>query len=164
MIVSVIAAMGKNRVIGKNNQMMWHLPLEYKYFKQATLNHCIITGRKNFEAMGRALPKRINIVITRQQDLVLDGCVVVNSLQEALEYAKNQGETEVFICGGGQIYQESIHLADKIYLTEVDYEEAGDVHFPDFDESLYEKKLIQSADASDENLLAWQAYLYTKKQ
>lgn len=82
MIVSMISAMGKNRVIGKNNQMMWHLPLEFKYFKETTLGHCIITGRKNFEAQGRALPGRTNIIVTRNESLKIEGCVVVNSIDE----------------------------------------------------------------------------------
>ena len=162
MIVSMIAAMGKNRVIGKGNQMMWHLPLEFKYFKETTLGHCIITGRKNFDAIGRPLPKRTNIIVTRQKDLNIDGCVVVNSLEEALEYAKSQGETEAFITGGGQIYKEGLKYADKIYLTEVDYQEDGEVYFPEFDESKYSKELIQSEQVSENNKFKWDAFLFTK--
>jgi dihydrofolate reductase len=162
MIVSMIAAMGKNRVIGKGNQMMWHLPLEFKYFKETTLGHCVITGRKNFEAMGRPLPKRTNIIVTRQKDLKLDGCIVVNSVEEALEYAKSQGETEAFILGGGQIYKEGLKYADKIYLTEVDYDEEGEVYFPEFDEDNYQKSLVKSEPVAENNKFAWNAYLFTK--
>lgn len=164
MIVSIIAAMGTNRVIGKGNKMMWRLPHEWDYFKTTTMGHCIITGRKNFQAQGRALPGRTNIIVTRNKDFTADGCVVVHSIEEALEYAKAQGETEAFICGGGQIYKESIPLVDKIYLTEVDYSEEGEVYFPDFDENLYEKKLIKSMDEASDNKYAWQAFEYLKKK
>ncbi len=163
MIVSMIAAMGNNRVIGKNNQMMWHLPLEFKYFKETTMGHTIITGRKNFEAMGRPLPGRTNIIVTRNKELKIDGCVVVHSLEEALDYARKQGETEAFISGGGQIYQCGLELVDKIYLTEVDYSAEGEVYFPEFDEAKFTKKLMHAEDVSDKNKYAWQAYLYEKK-
>ena len=163
MIVSMIAAMGKNRVIGKDNQMMWHLPLEFKYFKDTTMGHCLITGRKNFEAQGRPLPGRTNIIVTRSKDLTLDGCVVVNSIEEALEHAKSIGETEAFITGGGQIYSQGLKYADRIYLTEVDFESDGEVYFPEFSENDFEKKLVHSMDVGEKNSLAWKAYLYEKK-
>jgi dihydrofolate reductase len=163
MIVSMIAAMGQNRVIGKGNQMMWYLPMEFKYFKDTTLGHCLITGRKNFEAQGRPLPGRTNIIVTRSKDLKIEGCVVVNSIQEGIDYAKAQGETEAFITGGGQIYKEGLLYADKIYLTEVDFTEDGEVFFPEFDESDYVKSLVKSEDVSEKNSLKWNAYLYTKK-
>lgn len=163
MIVSMIAAMGKNHVIGKSNQMMWHLPLEYKYFKETTLGHCVITGRKNYEAIGRPLPGRTNIIVTRQKDLKIDGCVVVNSVEAALEYAKEQGESEAFITGGGQIYENSIDLVDRIYLTVVDFKEEGEVYFPSFDTAKFEKKLIHAEPVGDKNALNWSAYLYTRK-
>ncbi len=162
MIVSMIAAMGKNRVIGKGNQMMWHLPEEFKYFKQTTLGHCVITGRKNFEAMGRPLPKRTNIVVTRQKGLKLDGCIVVNSVEEALEYAKSQGESEAFILGGGQIYKEGLKYADRIYLTEVDYSEEGEVYFPEFNDREFSKELVKKMEVTSNNPLKWEAFLYTK--
>lgn len=163
MIISLIVAMGKNNVIGKNNKMMWRLPKEWQYFKETTLGHCIITGRKNFEAQGRALPGRTNIVVTRQKDYQAPGCVVVHSLQDALSYAGKKGETEVFICGGGEIYRHSLELVDRMYITYVDFEEPGDVYFPAFDESKFTKKLIKTMDESAENSMSWQAYLYERK-
>lgn len=164
MIISMISAMGKNRVIGAKNQMMWHLPEEFKYFKETTLGHCIITGRKNFEAQGRALPGRTNIVVTRSKGLKVDGCIVVNSLREAFDYAKSQGETEAFVTGGGEIYKEALKFSDKIYLTEVDYEEVGEVYFPVFDESLYDKKLVKEQAVNEKNKLSWRAYIFSRKQ
>jgi dihydrofolate reductase len=159
----MISAMGKNRVIGKENQMMWHLPLEFKYFKDTTLGHCIITGRKNFEAQGRALPGRTNIVVTRNIDLKIEGCIVVNSIEQALEYAQDSGETEAFITGGGEIYKQGLAFADRIYLTEVDYSEDGETYFPEFNESLYSKELVRSQCVTENNILAWSAFLYTRK-
>lgn len=164
MIISLIAAMGKNRVIGKDNQMMWHLPKEFKYFKQTTMGHCIVTGRKNFEATGRPLPGRTNIIVTRNLDYKVDGCVVVHSIEEAISYAKEKGETELFICGGGQIYKDTIAMADKIYLTYVDFESEGEVFFPEFDESKFNKSLVTELEKSDDNPYPWKAYLFSKKE
>ena len=163
MIISLIVAVGKNGVIGKGNKMMWRLPLEWQYFKETTLGHCIVTGRKNFEAQGRALPQRTNIVVTRQEDYQAKDCVVVASIEEALDFAREQGESEVFICGGGEIYRQSLDFVDKMYITYVDFAEEGEVYFPDFDESKFTKKLVKTMDVTPENSLSWQAYLYERK-
>jgi dihydrofolate reductase len=163
MIISMISAMGKNRVIGKGNKMMWRLPKEWQFFKEKTMGHCLITGRKNIQAQGRALPGRTNIVITRDRSFTFENCVIVYSIHEALEYAQNYGETEVFICGGGQIYKESLPLVDKLYLTIVDYEEDGEVYFPEFDENNYVRSLLNTEVVADDNKYAWQTFLYEKK-
>ena len=163
MIISMIAAMGKNRVIGKDNKMMWRLPDEWAYFKKTTLGHHIITGRKNFEAQGRVLPGRTNIIVTRNKEYKAEGCVIKHSIEEALDFCREQGETEAFICGGGQIYADSVKLVDKIYLTEVDYTEEGQVYFPEFDESKFEKKEVLSMPKAENNSMAWTAYCYNRK-
>lgn len=162
MIISMIAAMGKNRVIGKGNQMMWHLPKEFAYFKETTMGHCLITGRKNIQAQKRPLPGRTNIVVTRQKDFTFEGCVIVNSIEAGLEYAKSKGESEVFITGGGEIYKQALPHAKRIYLTEVDFEAQGEVYFPEFDEKEFTKTLVRSEDVGDKNALAWSAYLYER--
>lgn len=162
MIVSMMAAMGSNRVIGKDNDMMWKLPKEWQYFKSVTTGHCIVMGRKNIEAQGRALPNRTNIVLTRSKDFTFPGCVVMNDIDVALAYCKEKNEDEVFICGGGQIYELALEKADRIYLTEVNYSEAGDVYFPKFDESKFNKTLVTSCEASEDNKYAWKAYLYER--
>lgn len=133
MIISAIVAMSQNRVIGKENKIPWHLPADLKYFKKTTLNHHIILGRKCYESIGRPLPHRTNIIITRSKIFKAEGCVIVHSIKEGLDYARNRDETEVFIAGGGEIYQQSIHLWDKLYLTEVEIEVSGDVFFPKID-------------------------------
>lgn len=163
MIISLIAAMGKNRVIGANNKMMWRLPHEWAYFKSTTLGHCIVTGRKNFQAQGRALPGRTNIIVTRDKSFTAEDAVVVFSIEEAIQYAKEQGESELFICGGGQIYEQTIGLADKIYLTEVDYQEEGEVYFPEFDQQLFNRQIVNSMGVTEDNQLAWTAFVYSRK-
>jgi dihydrofolate reductase len=163
MIVSMIAAMGSNRVIGKGNQMMWRLPLEFSYFKNVTMGHALITGRKNIQAQGRPLPGRTNIVVTRQKDFLIEGCVVVHSIEEGIAYAKSIGETEVFITGGGEIYKQSLSFTDRIYLTHVDYSDEGEVYFPEFDESLYDISIKAQEEVSEKNTLSWKAFLYVKK-
>lgn len=163
MIISMIAAMGKNRVIGKNNKMMWRLPKEWQYFKETTLGHCIITGRKNFEAQGRPLPGRTNIIVTRDKNFTAKDCVVVHSIDEALSYCKDKGESEAFICGGGQIYSQSIDKVDRIYLTEVDYSEEGEVYFPEFDEEKFNKEIVLKEEVGSDNTMSWTAYLYTRR-
>ena len=130
MIISAIVAMSQNRVIGKDNKIPWHLPADLKYFKKTTLDHHIILGRKCYESIGRPLPRRTNIIITRNSNYKAEGCVVVSSINEALEFSRKAKQAEVFIAGGGQIYEQSMHLWDKLYLTEVDIEAEGDVFFP----------------------------------
>ncbi len=122
MIISAIAAVSKNGVIGKNNDIPWYLSSDLRFFKRTTLNHHIIMGRKNFQSIGRPLPKRTNIIITRDPFFIVSGCLVVNSIEEALQIADENGEEEAFIIGGGQIYQQTISRWDKLYLTEVEVE------------------------------------------
>jgi dihydrofolate reductase len=130
MIVSLIVAAAKNGVIGNKGKMPWRLPAESAYFRQTTLDHPVITGRKNYEAMGRPLPDRLNVVVTRQKDYqVPKGVIVVNSLQEALALPQITNEEEVFIIGGAQIYDEAMPIADRLYLTVVHADVIGDTYF-----------------------------------
>ncbi|MEO5572471.1 MAG: dihydrofolate reductase [Bacteroidia bacterium] len=128
-MISIIVAIGENRVIGKDNQLIWHLPTDLKRFKQITLGHCVIMGRKTFESMNKALPGRTNVIITRQKDYVKENCLVTDSLEHAIELCKDDDD-EVFIIGGGEIFKEAIRLTDKIYLTQVHHSFEGDVFFP----------------------------------
>lgn len=130
MIVSAIVATAKNGVIGKDNNIPWYLSADLKYFKRTTLNHHIIMGRKSFQSIGRPLPKRTNVVVTRDPFFVASNCLIARSIEEALNLAYDNNETEAFIIGGGQIYAQSMPLWDKLYLTEVDLEVEGDVFFP----------------------------------
>lgn len=132
--ISAIAALSRNRVIGKNNQLPWDLPEDLAYFKRMTLGKPIISGRKNFEAMGRVLPKRLNIIVTRQPNYSVPGAVVVATLELALQAARAEalrtGMDEIFIIGGGEIYSMALPMTDRLYLTWIDREVEGDVFFP----------------------------------
>ena len=133
MKISIIVAVAENNVIGKDNKLIWHLPSDMKYFKEKTLGHCVITGRKNYESIPekfRPLPNRTNIVITRQKKYSALGAIVVGSFEDAIEKAKQTGDEEIFIIGGAEIFTQSMHLADKLYLTKIHHSFVGDVYFP----------------------------------
>lgn len=135
--VSLIVAATRNQVIGRDNQMPWHLPEDLRYFKQRTLGKPIIMGRKTWESLGRPLPGRLNIVISRQADLELEGAEVFTDLDAALQrgyqWAAQKGADEVMVIGGGQLYQEALQLAQRVYLTRIDLELEGDTFFPVLD-------------------------------
>ncbi|OOF21334.1 MULTISPECIES: type 3 dihydrofolate reductase [Salinivibrio] len=132
MRVSLIAAMAKDRVIGKDNQMPWHLPADLAWFKRTTLGHPVVMGRKTFESIGRPLPKRTNIVISRDPDYQPDGVTVVASPEQAL--AAVGDVAEVMVIGGGTIYDAFLPRADRLYLTFIDTHVEGDTRFPDWGE------------------------------
>ena len=130
MIVSLICAIAQNGVIGGNNAMLWRLPKDLKSFVSLTIGHTVIMGRKTYQAIKRPLPNRVNVVITRQQDFHQEGCVVVHSLEEAIAYAQDQGETEALVIGGAQIYREALKVSQKMYLTHIEGTFEGDTYFP----------------------------------
>ena len=136
MKVSLIVAVAENGVIGKDNDLIWDLPKDMRFFKETTMGHHVIMGRKNFESIPerfRPLPNRTNVIISRQSDYQAEGCVVLNSLEAALKVAQENGDPEPFIIGGGQIYKLALsnNLVDKIYLTKVHYSFEGDTFFPE---------------------------------
>ena len=133
MIVSAIVAAARNNVIGKDNQIPWYLPTDLRYFKKKTLHRHVIMGRKSFRSIGRPLPKRTNVVLTRDPFWVATGVKTLHDLEAALHFAHENGETEAFIIGGGEIYRQSQSYWDRVYLTEVDAEVEGDVFFPELD-------------------------------
>ncbi|MEZ8966538.1 diacylglycerol kinase [Vibrio breoganii] len=132
MIVSMIAAMANNRIIGKDNQMPWHLPADFTWFKKCTMGKPVIMGRKTYESIGRPLPGRHNIVVSRDAELTIEGVTTVTSIESALEVVAD--EAEVMIIGGGSIYEHCLPMADKLYLTYIDLEVDGDTQFPDWGE------------------------------
>ena len=137
--ISMMAAVAKNRVIGADNDMPWRLSTDLKRFKAVTMGKPIIMGRRTFESVGKALPGRLNIVVSRRTDLVLEGAEVVANLDKALDVATNTGTDEIMITGGGQIYALMMDRADKLYITEVDAEPEGDTVFPEIDPTHWEK-------------------------
>ncbi|MCY4644843.1 MAG: dihydrofolate reductase [Bacteriovoracales bacterium] len=155
MIVSAIAAMGKNRLIGKDGGLPWHLPKEFAHFKAKTLGHVVITGRKNFECLGRPLPGRPTVIVTRNPKYCENGCHVALSLEEALNKARDLGETEAFVIGGGELYKSALPHLHRFYRTIVDFEGPGDVYFPPY--SQYPWKVVESfsMEVGEKNPLAW---------
>lgn len=151
MKISLIAAVAKNLVIGKNNDLPWHLPDDMKYFMNTTKGHHCIMGRKNYDSLPekfRPLPNRTNIVVTRQTKLQAPGCVVVHTLEHALEVARNNGETETFIIGGAEIYRAALAVADSLYITEIDAIIDGDTFFPEFNKTEW-KEVVREHHAVD---------------
>lgn len=138
MLVSAIVAVANNHIIGKDNDIPWYLPADLKYFKEKTLNHHIIMGRKCFDSIGKPLPKRTNIIVSRNPFLISSNCTIARSIEEALEVAYDNQETEAFIIGGGEIYRQSMDFWDKIYLTEVAVEVQGDIIFPEIDRAVWQ--------------------------
>jgi dihydrofolate reductase len=135
MIISLIAALAQNNTIGKDNDLPWHLPDDMKYFMQTTKGHHCIMGRKNYQSIPekfRPLPNRTNIVVTRQSNFDAPGCIIVNSIDAGINIARKNGEAEVFIIGGAEIYNSSMQQADRLYLTEIQGKIDGDTHFPAF--------------------------------
>jgi dihydrofolate reductase len=128
MLISMIVAMGSNRVIGQANQLPWQLPADLTYFKRTTMGKAVIMGRKTYETIGRPLPGRKNIILTRDESYQAGGCLVVHSVESALQAA---GEGEVMIIGGGQIYPQFLPLAERIYMTHIDSAFEGDTFFPE---------------------------------
>lgn len=152
MIISQIAAISKNYVIGKNNQLPWHLPADMHYFKETTQGHFVIMGRKNYEAEGKPLPDRTNIIITRKENFSAPGCFVFKTIDEALEYCQDQNQQEIFIIGGGEIYKQTLEITQRIYLTIIDIEIDGDVFYPklNFDDWQVLKKWDYKKDERNE--------------
>ncbi|MFA0053842.1 type 3 dihydrofolate reductase [Vibrio echinoideorum] len=132
MIISMIAAMANNRVIGKDNQMPWHLPADFAWFKRSTMGKPVVMGRKTYDSIGRPLPGRLNVVISRDESLEIEGVTTVTSIEKALALVSDVDE--VMIIGGGSIYESCLPKADKLYLTYIDFAVDGDTQFPEWGE------------------------------
>lgn len=163
MNISIIVAQSSNRVIGKNNKLMWHLPADLRYFKRTTSGHCVIMGRKTHESIGMLLPGRTNIVISRQADYQpLPGAKLAQSLQQALDMARDLGEQEAFVIGGGEIYQETMPLADRLYVTEVQDTFNGDTFFPEISPQEWEEVSRFDMKADKANIFPYAFVVYQR--
>lgn len=154
MKISIIVAVAPNNVIGRDNTLIWHLPADMKYFKEKTTNHCIITGRKNYESIPekfRPLPNRTNIVITRQTEYKAPGAIVVDTLEKAIAKAKEIEKEEIFIIGGGEIFKQSMEITDRLYLTKVEGNFEGDVFFPEFNLKEWKEVYREDCRADEKN-------------
>jgi dihydrofolate reductase len=153
MIVSIIVAIAENNGIGKNNQLLWHLPGDLKHFKDTTSGHTVIMGRKTFDSVGKPLPKRRNLVITRAADLEIPGVEVVNTLEEAI--ALCDPDEEIFIVGGAQIYKMAMDITDKIYLTVVKGHFDADTFFPAIDPDIWKEESSNSYGPDEKNNIGY---------
>ncbi len=153
-MISIIAALAENRVIGVNNTLPWRLPNDLKHFRRLTTGHAIVMGRKNYESIGKPLPERTNIIVTRNHDYRASGCLIAHSLDDALALAK--GDPEIFVIGGAEIYREALPLADRLYLTQVHSAVEGDTFFPEINDNAW-KETAREQHAADEK----HAYAYS---
>lgn len=154
MTISIIVAASENNVIGRNNALPWHLPADMKFFKEKTMGHCVVMGRKNFESVPdkfRPLSGRTNIVVTHQANYPSEGIRVVHSIGDAIRLAKEKGETECFIIGGGEIFKQAMHRCDKIYLTRIHRDIEGDVFFPEINKDEWKEISRQDFKADEKN-------------
>ena len=139
MSIAIIVAKASNDVIGNNNELIWHLPADLKFFKETTLGKCLLMGRKTYESIGRPLPGRTTIIITRNVDYSAEGCLVASSIEEAVEMAKNEEKGEIIIAGGAEIYKLGMNHADTMYVTEVEANFEGDTYFPPIDKKVWKE-------------------------
>jgi len=152
MIISLIAAMGKNRTIGKNGKLPWNMPSDLKYFRDKTKGKTVVMGRKTYDSIGRPMPDRTNIIITRDQDYKTEGCIVVHSVEEAIKEAeKINANQELMIIGGSQIYKEFLSKANRIYLTIIEGEFEGDTFFPEYDVTQWKEVSYEEHERDAEN-------------
>ncbi|OWY23082.1 dihydrofolate reductase [Sphingobacteriales bacterium UPWRP_1] len=164
-MISLIAAATQNRVIGKNGGLPWHLPNDMRYFKQTTLHHHVIMGRKTYSevAVNKPLPQRTNIVITRSANTRFAGCLTANTLAEALQIAQNNGETEAFVIGGEQIYRLALPFAHRIYLTQIHTTLDGDAFFPEFSAEEWQLVSSQTHEPDEKHTYAYTFTLWQRK-
>ena len=165
MIVSLIAALTQNKVIGKNNDLPWHLPDDMKYFMQTTKAHHVIMGRKNYDSIPekfKPLPNRTNIVVTRQENFQAKDCIVVHSLEDAIAIAERNDEKEVFLIGGAEIYKQGLPFTNRMYLTEIKTTLDGDTFFPDFNKQTWREQSRKPHGIDERHPYAFDFVVYEK--
>jgi dihydrofolate reductase len=168
MAVKLIVAMDNERGIGKNNDLMWHLPADMKFFRETTTGHIVVMGRKNWDSIPekfRPLPNRENVVLTRNTDYLASGARVFHSLQDCLSYFSGEDQKDVFIIGGGEIYRQALDLKciDEMYITHVDAVYGADTFFPEFDEEKWKVREILNWDKDEKNETGFVVKHYVKK-
>ena len=149
MRLSIIVAMDDNQLIGKDNALPWHLPADLGYFKKTTTGKTVLMGRKTYESIGRPLPNRRNVIVSRNNEFQAEGCEVVDSIDAALELAKN--DDEVMVMGGASFYEQMLPNADRLYITKIEGEFEGDAHFPNFDRSEFTEISRESHTPDEKN-------------
>lgn len=162
-MLKILVAFDENRVIGKNNTLIWHLPADLKRFKTLTTGHVIIMGRKTFESIGKPLPNRTTIVISRQADLKIDGAIITHSVEEAILKAKSITREDIFIVGGAEIYALSLALADQILVTQLHDIFDGDAYFPEIPSESWEVTENERGITDEKNAYQYSYITYSRK-
>ncbi|WBX73426.1 dihydrofolate reductase [Tenacibaculum pacificus] len=162
-MITIIAAIANNNALGKDNDLIWHLPADLKRFKKVTSGHHILMGRNTFESIGRPLPNRTSVIITRNNDYLKEGCLVAHSLEEAIELSKD--ETDIFIIGGAQVYKEAIenNLVDKLDICLVHHSFEADVFFPNIDMNIWKEASREDFKADEKNKYDYSFVSYIRK-
>lgn len=168
MKVSLIVAMDMDRGIGKNNDLMWHLPSDMRFFKETTLGHIVVMGRKNYESIPekyRPLPKRENAVLTRNESYTATDCTIFHSLEACLDYYKSEEERTVFIIGGGEIYRQALEMdvVEEMYISHVNHSYGADTFFPEFDLKNWKVESILEQPRDDKHEASFSVMRYTRK-
>jgi dihydrofolate reductase len=161
-MIHIIAAISKNNALGKDNQLLWHLPNDLKYFKQVTTWHPVIMGRKTFDSIGKPLPKRLNLVISRNKKTDTENLIYCNSLDEAIQIAHAKDE-DIFIIGGGEIYRQAMPLAQKLHLTIVDTVTEADTFFPEINLKEWQLETQQDYAKDEKHVFDYSIFTYLKK-
>lgn len=164
MIISAIVACSENGIIGQNNQIPWHLPADWKYFKKITTNHHILMGRKCYESIGKALPGRTNLVLTRNQDFFARDIVTIHSLKQGLKLAEKNDETELFILGGAELYKLSLDICDKIYFNTIHAHFDGDTHWPEMDWKQWKLLSTESFESDEKNIYPYSFSVFERRK
>ena len=162
MTISLVVAASENNAIGKNNQLIWHLPNDLKFFKNTTWGFPVIMGRKSFESVNKPLPGRTNIVITTNPDWKVETVIVVKNLKDAIQKAAETNSKQIFIIGGGEIYKQSMDIADSIYITRVHADLEGDTFFPEIDKSKWKLTSNQDFEADEKHAYSYGFQIWEK--
>ncbi|MHB1116749.1 dihydrofolate reductase [Sideroxydans sp.] len=161
MSVSLIVAMAQNRTIGVNNTLPWRCPEDLKHFKALTMGHHMIMGRKTFDSIGKPLPGRTTVIVTRNDALKVEGCLIAHSLPDAIKLSTN--DDEVFIVGGAEIYAQALPLADTLYITEIQQDVDGDAHFPAFNRNAWQETAREVRNQTEPQALQYHFITYRRR-
>lgn len=160
--LAILAAVSANHVIGLNNSLPWHLPADLKHFKQLTTGHIVVMGRRTFDSIGKPLPDRINVVLSRQCDFDVPGIITVRSIQEVLDHFTND-DRQIFVIGGAEIYRQTLPLCQRLYLTEIQQDFTGDTFFPEYDRNSWLEVSREIHHTTDENSLEYHFVVLDRK-
>jgi dihydrofolate reductase len=162
-MISLMLAMDENRVIGSNNELPWHLPADLKYFKEKTMGHPIVMGRKTFESIGRVLPGRENVIVTRNKDFKAEGCTILHTIDEVINFA-DAADKEVFVIGGAEIFEGILPATDRMYITEIHHVFEGDTYFAEINPDEWEITSVIPGVIDEKNIYSHRFVIYDRKK